>query len=68
MKKYTVHVTIYPPFQLMYVKSVQSDAKPKKVIEGVIKIGDQYFNSAIVTEYVLERIVRNRNRNKNHPN
>ena len=54
MKKYLVHVAIHPPFQLMYGTSVQSDIKPKKVNEGVIKIGDQYFNSANVSEYVLE--------------
>ena len=54
MKKYTVHVTIYPPFQLVYVTSVQSNTKPKKVNEGVIKIADQYFNSPLVSEYVLQ--------------
>ena len=54
MKKYLVHVVIHPPFQLKYGTDVQSDIKPKKVNEGVIKIGNQYFNSANLSEYVLE--------------
>jgi len=54
MKKYLVHVAIHPPFQLMYETSVQSNIKPKKFNEGVIKIGDQYFNSVNVSEYMLE--------------
>ena len=45
---------IHPPFQLMYGTSIQSDAKPKKVNEGVLKIGDQNFNSVNVSEYVIE--------------
>lgn len=53
MKKYTVHVAIQPPFQTKYETSVQSDTAPKKVNEGVIKIGEMYFNSINVCEYVL---------------
>lgn len=53
MKKYTVQVAIQPPFQTKYETRVQSDAAPKKVNEGVIKIGDEYFNSINVCEYVL---------------
>jgi len=45
---------IYPPFQLMSVTSVQSDMKPKKINEGVLKIGKQYINTAIVCKYVKE--------------
>lgn len=53
MKKYTVHVAIQQPFQTKYETSVQSDMAPIKVSEGVIKIGEVYFNSINVCEYVL---------------
>ncbi|MEK3981178.1 hypothetical protein MKY37_19405 [Psychrobacillus sp. FSL K6-2836] len=40
MKKYSVYLSIHPPFQLMYGTSLQSDVKPKKINEAVLKIGD----------------------------
>lgn len=53
MKKYTVKVVIQPPIKTQYETSVQSDTTPKTVNEGVMKIGEVYFNSINVCEYVL---------------
>lgn len=53
MKKYNIQLLINPQMTFSYWKGVESDEAPKKINDGVIQIGEVYFNAINVEEMII---------------
>ncbi|WP_419957193.1 hypothetical protein [Psychrobacillus psychrotolerans] len=53
MKKYNIQLLINSPTTFSYWKGVESDKAPKKINDGVIQIGEVYYNAINVKEIIV---------------
>ena len=53
MKKYNIQLLINPQMTFSYWKGVESDKAPIKINDGVIKIGEVYYNAINVEEMII---------------
>ncbi|MGB2871630.1 hypothetical protein [Psychrobacillus psychrotolerans] len=53
MKKYNIQLLINSPITFSYWKGVESDQAPKKINEGVIQIGEVYYNAINVEQMII---------------
>ena len=53
MKKYNIQLLINSPMTFSYWKGVESDKASKKINDGVIQIGEAYYNAMNVEEMII---------------
>lgn len=53
MKKYDIQLLINPQLTKPYWKGLKSDSTPKLLNDGVMQIGDRYFNAINVDELII---------------
>ena len=53
MKKYNIQLLINSPTTFSYWKGLESDKAPKKINDGVIQIGEVYYNAINVEEIIV---------------
>lgn len=53
MKKYDVHLLISSQGSYSFWQGLESNSKPRMINEGVINIGDVYFNAVNVEELII---------------
>lgn len=53
MKKYNIQLLINSQMTLSYWKGVESDFAPKKINDGVIQIGEEYYNAITIEEMII---------------
>ena len=53
MEKYNIHLLINSQKELSYWKCVESATAPKKINDGVIQIGEVYYNAINVEEIIV---------------
>jgi len=53
MKKYNIQLLINPQTTFSYWKGVESDKPPKKINDGVIQIGEVYYNAINIEEMII---------------
>jgi len=53
MKKYDIQLLINPMWRYSHWKGFESDSAPKKENEGVLKIGDVYYNSINIDQLIV---------------
>ena len=53
MKKYDIQLLINSHSNYLYWRGLESDKSPKMINEGVIKIGEVYFNAINIEEVII---------------
>lgn len=53
MKKYNIQLLINPQMTFSYWEGVESDKAPIKINDGIIQIGNVYYNAINVEEMII---------------